>query len=309
MVKIIKRFSHPSHALAGLVRKLWFLFRDDETFLKLIYFLEMGHRLNLKNPQFFSEKIQWLKIYDRRPEYPFLVDKLSAKNVVAKIIGERYIIPTLGVWNNFDEIDFPNLPNKFVLKTSHGSGGGGGSVVVCHNKDNLNIDVIRLKFEKRLHSNTYNKYREWPYKNIKPKIFAEQLLEVENGCHADIPDYKFFCFNGEPKYCQVIQNRHSKETIDFFDMEWNHEDFIGLNPKAVHAEKVPECPKTLNQMIDIAKALSAGKPFARIDLYEVGDACFFGEITLYPASGLGKFTPKSTDGFLGKLLQLPNVNN
>ena len=307
MFPMIKRLSHPGHALAGLVRKLWFLFHNDETFLKLIYFLEMGRRLDLKNPQLFTEKIQWLKIHDRRPEYPFLVDKLSAKNVVSKIIGERYIIPTLGVWNNFDEIDFSNLPNKFVLKTNHGSAGGG--VVICHNREKLDTEAIRSKLERGLHHNAYNKYREWPYKKIEPRIFAEELLELDEDTHKDIADYKFFCFNGEPKYCQVIQDRCSKETIDFFDMDWNHQEFIGLNPKAVHAERVPERPKTLNQMIDIASKLSAGKPFARIDLYEVGDACFFGEITLYPASGLGKFAPHNTDRILGKILQLPIINS
>ena len=305
--KILKAIVNPGHALAGLVRKLWFLFHNDERFLKLIYFLEMGRRLDLKNPQRFTEKIQWLKIHDRRHEYPILVDKLSVKNVVARIIGERHIIPTLGVWNNFDEIDFSKLPDKFVLKTNHGSAGGG--VVICHNKEELDFEAIRFKFERGLRHNAYNKYREWPYKNIKPRIFAEELLEVKEGIHADISDYKFFCFNGEPKYCQVIQDRRTKETIDFFDMEWHHEDFIGLNPKAVHAERVPERPKTLNQMIEIARKLSVGKSFARIDLYEIGDACYFGEITLYPASGLGKFTPQCTDRLFGEILQLPTINS
>ena len=297
---------HPSHALAGVVRKFWFIFKNDEVFLKLIYFLEMGRCLNLKCPKLFTEKIQWLKLHDRKQEYTFLVDKLSAKEIVSKIVGEKYIVPTIASWNSFDEIDFSLLPDKFVLKTNHGSGGGG--VVICNNKENFNIDVIRLKFERGLRSNAYNKYREWPYKNIKSKIFAEHLLEVEDETHTDISDYKFFCFNGEPRFCQVIQDRSSKETIDFFDMDWNHQDFIVLNPKAVHAENMPACPKTLSQMIDIASKLSAGKPFARVDLYEVGNSCYFGEITLYPASGLGKFTPKSTDRLLGEMLQLPDIN-
>ena len=306
MQQIIKRLSHPGHALAGLVRKFWFVFKNDEMFLKLIYFLEMGHRLNLKCPMLFTEKIQWLKLYDRKPKYTLLVDKLSAKGIVSEIIGKEYIIPTIGSWVSFDEIDFSSLPEKFVLKTNHGSGGGG--VVICRDKMAFDFDAARKILDGGLRGNTYNKYREWPYKNVKSKIFAEQLLEIEDEKHTDISDYKFFCFNGEPKYCQVIQDRSSKETIDFFDMEWNHQDFIGLNPKAIHADTMPARPKTLSKMIDIARKLSAGKSFARVDLYEVGSSCYFGEITLYPASGLGKFTPKSTDRLLGEMLQLPDIN-
>ena len=305
MFQTIKILSYLGHTLAGLMRKIWFLFPNDELYLRIIYRLEMGHRLDLKNPQTFTEKIQWLKLYDRKPEYTRMVDKITAKEYVSEIIGKEYIIPTLGVWDHFDDIDFSILPDAFVLKTNHGS--GGSDVVICRDKTNFDYLGAKRKLERSLKGNCYRRYREWPYKNIVPRIFAEELLDVGGGKHNDITDYKFFCFNGEPKYCQVIQDRHSKETIDFFDMGWRHKEFIGLNPKAVPAEIVPECPKTLNRMIDIARKLSIGKNFARIDLYEVGDTCYFGEITLYPASGFGVFKPAESDKKIGKILEIKNL--
>ena len=288
--------------MAGLVRKYWYRFPDDEKYLKLVYRLEMGHKLDLDNPKTFTEKLQWLKLYDRKPEYTRMVDKITAKEYVASIIGDEYIIPTLGVWNHFDEIDFSLLPDKFVLKTNHGSGGGG--VVICRDKATFDFDAARRRLEGGLRGNTYNKYREWPYKNIEPKIFAEKLIENESFKTKALADYKFYCFNGEPKYCQVIQDRSSKETIDFFDMEWQHQPFVGLNPGVRNAKVLPAKPAYFSKMVTIARQLSAGKTFSRIDLYELGDKTFFGEITLYPASGIGSFRPGDYDGILGKMLQL-----
>lgn len=299
----VRRMAKIGHLFAGVIRKIWFLFPNDKLYLQIIYFLEMGHVLNLKKPSKFTEKIQWLKIYDRKPVYTFVVDKITAKEYVANIVGSRFIIPNLGVWNNFDDIDFSLLPQKFVLKTNHGSASGG--VLICKDKTTFNITEAKKKLEKGLRYNAYYKYREWPYKNIKPKIFAEELLEMEKD--EELIDYKFFCFNGEPKFCQVIKDRRTKETIDFFDMEWKHLDFIGLNPKAEFSKIPPQRPTTLPQMIEVARKLSTLAAFCRVDMYETGDTCYFGEITLYPASGIGKFNPITVDEMMGSMLSLPKI--
>lgn len=305
MTSIIDRLKRPGHTLAGLVRKLWFLFPDDAQYLKMVYRLEMGHKLDLDHPQTFTEKLQWLKIHDRKPEYTLMVDKITAKEYVAEKIGEQYIIPTLGVWNHFDDIDFTQLPQQFVLKTNHGS--GGSDVVICRDKDKLDMKAARQLLENSLKRNGYNKYREWPYKNVERKIFAEQLLvdyDDKGLRREELTDYKFYCFNGEPKFCQVIKDRKSKETIDFFDMEWNHQEFYGLNPKAKQAKEIPTRPRNLRQMADIARTLSANLTFCRIDLYEVSDREYFGEITFYPSSGFGTFTPDKYNDVLGKMVSL-----
>ena len=294
-----------SHLLAGIIRKVWFLFPNDALYLRIIYRLEMGHQLDLKNPKTFTEKLQWLKVYDRKPEYTNMVDKIKVKEYVSNIIGEEYIIPTLGVWNCFDEIDFNTLPSQFILKTNHGS--GGSDVVICEDKEEFDRASAKRLLDNSLKRNGYNKYREWPYKNVERRVFAEKLLVEDDGKSQkkhDLTDYKFFCFDGEPKYCQVIKDRRAKETIDFFDMEWNHQDFVGLNPSASFSDIQPSKPANFEKMQEIAKKLSHGIRFVRIDLYEVGGRVFFSEITFYPASGYGRFKPKEYDAVLGQMLHL-----
>lgn len=270
----------------------------------------MGYRLNLKTPKTFSEKLQWLKLYDRNPEYTKMVDKYAVKEYVAGIIGDEYIIPTLGVWDKPEDIEWEKLPEKFVLKTTHD--GGGCGVVICKNKDSFDKDNAVSKLRQSLQHNTYKGGREWPYKNVPRRIIAEQLLEARPEV-ADLPDYKWYCFNGEPKYCQVIQNRHSKETIDFFDTEWNHQEFVGLNPAAGPAAGpaavMPRRPKHLETQIRIAHKMSKGLYFARIDLFETFDKTYFGEITFYPMSGLGVFNPEKYNLILGQMLELPYNKN
>ena len=306
-MKIIERLKNPGHAMAGLLRRLWFLFPNDKFYVSLIYRLESGKRLELDNPQLFTEKIQWLKLYDHNADYVSMVDKIQAKKFVSERIGEQYVTPTLGIWNHFDEIDFGKLPDKFVLKTNHG--GGGNAVVLCKDKSKFDKFVAKRVLERSLHRNGYWAYREWPYKKIVPKIFAEQLIESseKDEKSADIVDYKFFCFDGEPKYCQVIQNRHIKETIDFFDMEWNHQVFVGLIPGVKNATVVPARPKHFEEMKLVAKKLSERMPFVRIDLYDTDENIYFGEITFYPASGLGTFYPSEYDLELGNMIQLPKM--
>lgn len=272
----------------------------DKQYLKWRFRLEMGYKLDLDNPKTFSEKLQWLKLYNRKPEYTTMVDKYAVKEYVSKIIGQEYIIPTLGVWDRFDDIDFDALPNQFVLKTTHG--GGNTGVVICKDKSTFDIAAAKKKLNRSLKADIYVKLREWPYKNVKPRIIAEKYVEVEG--HSDLPDYKFYCFNGEPKYCQVIRDRNTKETIDFYDMEWNHMPFVGLNPIAENGEHPVVRPLHLDDMINKCRMLSIDIPFSRIDFYVVNDKVFFGEITFFPASGMGEFRPKEWNSAVGELIKL-----
>lgn len=275
----------------------------DKLFIKL-KFLKNFHRLpNLKNPKTFNEKLQWLKLYDRNPYYTKLVDKYEVKKIVADIIGEEYIIPTLGVWDKAEDIDFDSLPNQFVLKATHDS----GRVIICKDKNKLDKVWAKKEMAKSLERDFYALTREWPYKNVPRRIIAEKFIEEPNSIKRkeDLPDYKFYCFNGNPTFCQVIRDRNSKETIDFYNMQWEHMPFIGLNPIAINGKTHVEKPLHLKKMIAICKKLSKGIPFSRIDLYVIDDKEYFGEITFYPASGMGEFTPKKYNNILGGMIKLP----
>ena len=272
----------------------------DRLYLQLLFFLHFGRFINLKNPKTFSEKLQWLKLYNRRPEYTQLVDKYAVKQYVANKIGEEHIIPTIGVWNRPEDIDFDNLPNSFVLKTTHS--GGCSGVVICKDKSKLDINAAIIKINKSLKTDIYKSMREWPYKNVARKIIAENYIEDETG---ELADYKFFCFNGIPLYCQVIKNRFVKETIDFFDSEWNHLPFIGLKSGINNNQCPIERPFCLKSMLKECKKLSQGIPFVRIDFYIIGNYYYFGEITFFPASGLGRFHPNEWNYKIGDLLKLP----
>lgn len=287
-------------ARGKFLRLLAPLITSDKLYLTLLYHHRLGKKLNLNNPRTFSEKLQWLKIHNRKPEMVDMVCKVEAKKYVAKIIGEEYIIPTLAVYNSVDEIDFDKLPNQFVLKCTHDSGG----IVICSDKSKLDIDAAKAKLAKGLKVNYYYQNREWPYKQVKPRIIAEQYMT--DGTSSDLADYKFFCFDGEPRYCQVIRDRRSKETIDFYDMQWNHMPFVGLNPVASNGLTPVAKPTHLDKMIEICQKLSKGNPFSRIDLYVINDKEYFGEITFYPMSGMGTFTPNEWNYHLGDLLKLPN---
>ena len=289
-------------------------FLPDKLYLSLRYRCQMGHWINWKNPKTFTEKLQWLKIYDYKPEYTQMVDKLAVKDYVAERIGKEYIIPTLAVWNRVEDIDWDSLPDQFVLKTTHG--GGGGGVVICSDKTHFDKAKAIKKLEISMKSNAGKTYREKPYLNVPRKIIAEKFMAVHKPNHndvvVDLPDYKFFCFNGEPHYCQVIRDRSTKETIDFYDMEWNHMSFVGLNPIAkngiapVAKNGIAPVAKPihLETMKDICRKLSKDIKFSRIDLYVINDKEYFGEITFYPAAGFGRFTPADWNERLGELINL-----
>lgn len=285
------------HIISYLIRHC-LTWLPDKLYLQLLFKVELGYWLNLKKPKTFSEKIQWLKLYGFKSEYTKMVDKVAVKNIVASKIGFEHIIPTLGIWNNFDEINFDTLPERFVLKTSHG--GGGGGVVVCPDKNLFDKNNARKVINKSLRKDISRSYREKPYHDVPRCILAEKYLT--NGLDKDLPDYKFYCFNGEPHYCQVIRDRHSKETIDFYDMEWKHQKFVGLNPTAQNGQSPVACPINFKTMQNICRQLAKNIPFVRIDLYEVNSQVYFGEITFYPASGMGKFTPNVWNNLLGDLI-------
>ena len=271
----------------------------DEELLKRRFKATFGRELDLNNPRTFNEKLQWLKLYDRKPEYTRMVDKYEAKKYVAEIIGEEYIVPTLGVWDRFEDIDFDVLPDQFVLKCTHDSGG----LVICRDKATLNIEKARKKINKSLATNFYLRGREWPYKDVKPRIIAEAYIQDEKT--KDLPDYKFFCFNGEPKALFVATERNTvgEETkFDFFDMDFNHIDVRNGHPNGIVPPSKPAC---FEEMRRLAEILSADIPHLRVDFYEVNEKVYFGELTFFHWSGFVPFEPEQWDKQFGDWIILP----
>lgn len=268
----------------------------DKMYIKRKYKKRMGKDVDLKHPKTYTEKIQWLKLYDRRPEYTTMVDKYSAKQYVADIIGEEYIIPTLGVWNSFEEIDFVSLPNQFVLKTTHDSGG----LVVCKDKNHLDLVEAKRKIEQSLNCNYYLHGREWAYKNVKPRIIAEKYLEdrVVN----DLIDYKFYCFDGKARAMYVAQGRPNNTRFDYFDIEFNH---LPLKYGCPNSEYPISKPSEYDEMVSIAEKLSKGIPHIRVDLYDVEGHIYFGELTLADGNGMTPFEPEEWDKIFGDWITLP----
>lgn len=293
------KLSNPRLLLAGIWKRVGTVV-PDEPYLKVLFLLLMGRRLDLKNPKTFSEKLQWLKLFDRKLEYTKMVDKFAVKEFVAERIGNEYIIPTIGVYEKAEDIDWDKLPDQFVLKCTHNSGG----LVICRDKTKLNKQTAIKKLNRGLNQDYFKIWREWPYKDVPPKIIVEKYIEPASTIK-DLPDYKWYCFNGEPQYCQVIQDRSTNETIDFYDTDWNHQNFIGLNVKAKHATRPIARPANLAVQIRIAQELAKDIPFSRIDLYTISNKIYFGEITFYPMSGMGSFKPKDWDYKLGSWINLP----
>ena len=280
----------------------------DKQYLKWRFRLEMGYKLNLDNPQTFSEKLQWLKLYNRKPEYTQMVDKFAVKEYVANIIGKEYIIPTLGVWDRFEDIDFDKLPNQFVLKTTHG--GGGGGVVICKDKTTFNKESAKSKLDKSLKTCIYRSFREWPYKNVKRRIIAETYLTEyisPDNPTGDLVDYKFYCFSGETKAVVIATERHSQTGVcfDYFDKEFNHLPFEQGGP---NSKNVVNKPKLYEEMWDIADRLSEGLPHVRVDLYCIKGHIYFGELTFFDASGFAEFKPSEWDYKFGEWIKLPKLD-
>lgn len=272
---------------------------NDEKYLRKRWRAKFGVDLNLDNPQTFNEKLQWLKLHDRNPLYTVMVDKYAAKKYVSDIIGEQYIIPTLGVWESFDDIDFGQLPDQFVLKCTHDSHG----LVICRDKSRLDLKSSKKRIIKSLKRNYFYAGREWPYKNVPPRIIAEQYMEDTET--SELRDYKFFCFNGKVRALFIASSRQDEgeETkFDFFDTEFNHLPFTNGHPNAA---KPIQRPKRFDEMKELACKLSLGIPHVRVDFYEVDGKVYFGELTFYHWSGFMPFNPEEWDKTFGDWIKLP----
>lgn len=271
----------------------------DHIVLKINYRARMDKKLNLKNPNTFNEKLQWLKLNDRKSEYTQLADKYEVRNYIKETIGEKYLIPSYGVWDTFDDIDFDKLPNQFVLKTTHDSGG----VVICRDKHTFDKNEAKKKINKSLNKNYYYGQREWPYKNIKPRILAEKFMyEKEN---ESLKDYKIMCFNGVPKVIQIMSERTKNGFyISHYDTQWNEMEIKRKTIKK-SSQKIKK-PKKLNEMLNISRALSKSIPFVRVDLYYIKGNIYFGELTFYPVSGHMDFVNEKDDRLLGSWINLPS---
>ena len=271
-----------------------------EMFLNLKYKKIFGKKLNLKDPQTFNEKLQWLKLYDRKDIYTTMVDKYESKKYVANIIGEKYIIPTLGIYDKFDDIDFEKLPNQFVIKCTHDSGG----MVICKDKKIFNIKKAKEKINKCLKRNFYYNSREWPYKNVKPRIIVEEYMEDQKQ-KGELIDYKFFCFNGVPEFLYVSEglSNHKTAKISFVDMDYKRTNFYRKDYEQF--KELPLKPTKFEKMKELAKELAKDTTFLRVDFYEINENIYFSELTFYPNAGFIPFYPEEYDKILGDMLELP----
>jgi len=282
-----------------ILKKIKYAMRiiPDRAYIQMYYFAHFKKFCNLKNPKTYNEKLNWLKFHDKNPIYTRIVDKFEAKEYVKDIIGDQYIIPTLGVWDNFDDIDFDELPQQFVLKCTHDSEG----LVIVKDKDKLDKEMAKNKIESALKQNFFYIGREWPYKNVKPRIIAEKYME--DHIDGELRDYKFFCFDGEPKAMFVASDRASDNVkFDYFDLNFNHLD---IKQKYPHAEQPLRKPVTFEKMIELSKVLSKGFPHVRVDFYEVDGQLYFGELTFYHFSGFMPFEPNKWDKIFGDWIKLP----
>lgn len=297
--RVIKAIKNPGWLCGVILRRVLSPMLSDKTFIKWEYFFGIGRFPNLKNPQTFNEKLQWLKLYDRRPIYTQMVDKYAAKEYVASIIGEEYIIPTLGVWEKPEDIEWDKLPNQFVLKVSHDSGG----LVICRDKSKLDKKAAIAKINKSLKTDYYKVHREWPYKDVPRRVIAEQYMEDNKT--KELRDYKFFCMDEVCKALFIATERQRREEpyFDFFDTSFKHLDIRQGHP---NAPQPPEKPENFELMVKFAEKLSKGLPEARIDFYEVNGKAYFGEITLFHFSGNVPFNPPEVDFEWGKWITLPN---
>ncbi len=305
--KIIKGICHPSVALRFFISvSHYFDNMNDESYIRLLWRIKFLRNLNLETPQGYNEKLQWLKLHDHNPSYTKMVDKYLVKPYVSGIIGEEYIIPTLGVWDKPEDIDFSSLPQQFVLKTNHT--GGGGGVVICRDKSSFNISKAIKELSCSMKGDVYKELREWPYKNVDKKIIAEKYMEDNSG---NLNDFKVLCFSGKAKLIEYHANRYSgHHTQDFYDTNWNKTE-ISQGGRNTMSEVVVPRPVTLEKMIQLSEQLTKDMPHCRVDWYEVKGKLYFGELTFYDSSGFDKFDRKEDELLLGSWIDLSlcNKNN
>jgi hypothetical protein len=297
MKKIFYFLKHPLYIILSLGFRGFFRWVPDALWLKIVFRIKFGHSLNLKNPKTFNEKLQWLKLHDRNLLYTKLVDKYEVRQYITETIGEEYLIPLLGVWDKFDDIDFDKLPDQFVLKCSHDSGG----LIICRDKSKLNIKAVKKKINDCLRRNYFWALREWPYKNVKPRIIAEKYMVDES--ETELKDYKVFCFNGEPKALFVATDRGVHQTkFDFFDTEFNHLPFKQHYPNNLEREIIK--PKGLEKMLVLAEKLTKDFKHCRADFYDINGHVYFGELTFTHFSGFEPFEPQEWDYKFGDWINL-----
>jgi hypothetical protein len=298
--KISKVIQKPETVVLWANWKGYLNWLPDNVYLNIMYLSRMKKKLELKSPKTFNEKLQWLKLYDRHPKYIQMVDKYEAKEYVANRIGSEYIIPTYGVWDSFNEINIEMLPNQFVLKCTHDCGG----LVICRDKKNFDIEAAREKINRCLKRNYFYNGREWPYKNVKPRVIAETYMEDPSS--VVLKDYKFYCFNGKPEFVQLSEGmeKHSTASMAFLTLDWERLPFERSDFLRIH--KIPPQPLNLELMKSFAEELSQGHSFLRVDLYEINGRVYFSELTFSPTSGFIPIQPSEYDLQIGRLLELPN---
>lgn len=286
-----------------------FNYMSDETYLTKQYQVRMGRELDLEDPRLFSEKLQWLKLHDHDPLYTRLVDKYRVRDYIAEKVGEEYLIPLLGVWDDPDDIDFDALPEQFVLKCNHNSGTG---MCICRDKSKLDFDAVRKKLRRGMKENFYMRCREWPYRDVPRKIIAEKLMAQRDDVRFEkgLDDYRFYCFHGEPRLIYMYQsgglgsgNKPGIASCDIFDAQWNHMPFRQKSPNAATP---PRAPANLEKMVELSRKLSENRIFMRVDFYEIDGKLYIGELTLYPGGGFAPFYPAQWDREIGSWLTLPD---
>lgn len=302
LLKFGALLKQPNRIVAAILSR-FLLWLPEKLYICLRFRLLMGYKLDFDNPKTFNEKLNWLKLYNRNPLYPTLVDKVTVKEYVAKIIGEKYVIPTLGVWDEFDEIDFDCLPNQFVLKSTNG--GGSNGVAICHEKSKFKIDSVKKKLLSSMKTN-WKVQKEWVYYDVKPRILAEQYL-VNHNPNTDLLDYKFFCFNGKVGCYKVDFDRFSDHRANYYDRDSNILPFGEIQCPPKPDAEINKRPENFNLMVELAESLAMNIPFVRIDFYNLDGTIFFGEMTFFPDGGFGRFTDRKWEYKLGEMLDLSTL--
>ena len=299
MSKIRTFIENPQYFITSPASKGWLNWVPDSLYLKVLYRVIMGRKLNLKNPKEYNEKLQWLKLNDRKPEYSTMVDKYEVRGYIEDLLGDKYLIPCLGIYDSVDDIDIDALPDRFVLKCTHDS----GSVEICKDKSSFDIESARHRLSQAMKRNYYATYREWPYKYVKPRIIAEGYLEGDGG---DLKDYKVMCFNGEAKIIEVHENRFVEgkvHTQTFYDREWNIVPLTQV--ETVTVDRPSERPRQLEEILRLSELIAKNMYHARIDWYIEGDKIYFGEITFFDGSGSESFSTPEMERMLGDMIKLP----
>ena len=299
MSKIRTFIENPQYFITSPAAKGWLNWVPDSLYLKVLYRVIMGRKLNLRNPREYNEKLQWLKLNDRKPEYSTMVDKYEVRGYIEDLLGDKYLIPCLGIYDSVDDIDIDALPDRFVLKCTHDS----GSVEICKDKSSFDIEGARHRLSQAMKRNYYATYREWPYKYVKPRIIAEGYLEGDGG---DLKDYKVMCFNGEAKIIEVHENRFVEgkvHTHTFYDREWNIVPLTQV--ETVTVDRPGERPRQLDEILRLSELIAKDMYHARIDWYIEGDKIYFGEITFFDGSGFESFSTPEMERMLGDMIKLP----